>query len=192
MEEKKIEIPDLTATIVLDINFLRMVSKKTNKEEVEKRKIVPLIKYALNKGWVYGYGLAAIQVGIPLAAALYWTPAKGHEHLPDDQKLDWHLLINPEIIKKSERIIKPGEGCLSIPHKTFNTVRYNQIEFMNDGQRFCAEGVEAQIIQHEVDHINGILVMDREYKPSSVGRNDLCPCGSGLKFKRCCLGKEDN
>jgi peptide deformylase len=192
LEEKKIETPDLMATIVLDINFLRMVSKKTSKEEVEKRKIVPLIKYALNKGWVYGYGFAAIQVGIPLATALYWTPAKGHEHLPDDQKLDWHLLINPEIIKKSEQIIKPGEGCLSIPNKTFNTVRYNQIEFMNDGQMFSAEGVEAQIIQHEVDHINGILVCDREYNPSLTGRNDPCPCGSGKKFKKCCLGKEAN
>ena len=190
MEESKIEVPDLTTTIILDLKFLRQVSKKTSQNEVEKRNIVPLIKYALNKGWVYGYGLAAIQVGIPLAAAVYWTLAKGHEYISGDQKQDWHILINPEIIKKSQKIIKPGEGCLSIPGRVFNTVRYNQIEFMNDGQKFSAEGVEAQIIQHEVDHINGILVMDREYKPSLIGRNDPCPCGSNKKYKKCCLGKE--
>jgi uncharacterized protein YecA (UPF0149 family) len=67
--------------------------------------------------------------------------------------------------------------------------RYNQIEFKNDGQLFSAEGKEAQIIQHEIDHMDGILIIDKEYKSNNVGRNDPCPCGSGKKYKKCCISK---
>ena len=188
MENKEKENkPDLAATVLTDLTYLRQISKPTNLKEIEKRQVVPLIKYALFRAWTFGYGLAAIQVGIPIAAAWYWLPSdkdRGPSGLGEG-----HLLINPQILEMSEPIIKPGEGCLSMPGKMFTTKRYNRIVLLNDGHKGIAEGVEAQIIQHETDHINGILVPDREYKSSTVGRNDACPCGSGKKYKKCCLEK---
>ncbi len=183
--EKPVTKEMLVATVITDEQFLRQVSKQTSAREIEQKKIVPLIKYALHKAWTFGYGLAAVQVGIPIAAAWYWLP-KEHK---GGALGDGHLLINASIIEKSEPIIHPGEGCLSIPDKMFTTLRYNKIKLVNDGQICVAEGLEAQIIQHEIDHMNGILVPDRVYKPCEVGRNDPCPCGSGKKYKKCCINK---
>ncbi len=188
MKDPKINLPVTEATLITDLNFLRQISKETSRKEVEERNIVPLIKYALHKGWIQGYGLTAIQVGIPLAAAWYWLITD-----KDCQKYAMgkgHLLINPRIIEMTDLIIRPGEGCLSIPGRNYRTKRYNKITFINDGQERVAESIEAQIIQHEVDHMRGILLMDREYKTSKMGRNDPCFCGSGKKYKRCCLEKE--
>lgn len=181
MEKEEINQSQIGTTIITDLNFLKMVSKETSLKEVESRKLVPLIKYALNKAWTFGYGLAAIQVGIPIAAAWYWLPGERNSY-----KGEGHLLINPKIIEMSEPIIKPGEGCLSIPNRMFTTKRYNQITLINEDRKCVAEGLEAQIIQHEVDHLRGILVSDREYKSDPIGRNDTCPCGSGKKYKKCC------
>ena len=57
------------------------------------------------------------------------------------------------------------------------------------------EGFNAYIIQHEIDHLNGITCIDREYKReplkvgTKIGRNEPCPCGSGKKYKKCHMGK---
>jgi peptide deformylase len=179
----------LAATIVTDEKFLRQVSKKTSSREVEKRMLVPLIKYAMHRAWTPGYGLAAVQVGIPIRAAWFWVPVDAPRGATTAMKHREVLLINPVITKQSEPIIVPGEGCLSIPNKLISIKRYNQIEFENDGQLFSAEGKEAQIIQHEIDHMDGILIIDKEYKSNNVGRNDPCPCGSGKKYKKCCISK---
>jgi len=188
LKEQKVNSPPIEASLITDLKYLRQASKKTSRKEIEERNIVPLIKYALRKGWIQGYGLAAIQVGIPLAAAWYWLLKD-----EDSQRYamgEGHLLINPRIIETLDLIINPGEGCLSIPGKTYTTKRYNKIVFINDDKECVAEGIEAQIIQHEIDHMHGILVTDREYVPNKIGRNVLCPCGSGKKYKKCCLKKE--
>ena len=55
--------------------------------------------------------------------------------------------------------------------------------------------LETICVQHEIDHLNGLTIFDREDKPQpiiskkAVGRNEPCPCGSGKKFKKCCIGK---
>jgi len=55
--------------------------------------------------------------------------------------------------------------------------------------------LEAICVQHEIDHLNGLTIFDRRYTPQpiksnkTVGRNEPCPCGSGKKFKKCCIGK---
>ena len=55
--------------------------------------------------------------------------------------------------------------------------------------------LETVCVQHEIDHLNGIVCMDRKVETSykrtekKVGRNEPCPCGSGKKYKKCCIGK---
>ena len=76
-----------------------------------------------------------------------------------------HVMINPEIVEWSS-IIKTREGCLSIPDYTGNvnrarkvTVRYYDLK--GNEHRFDTEGFEAVVLQHEIDHLDGILFIDR-------------------------------
>ena len=55
--------------------------------------------------------------------------------------------------------------------------------------------LESVCVQHEIDHLNGMRILDRAQeltirrdKPK-IGRNEKCPCGSGKKYKKCCIGK---
>ena len=75
------------------------------------------------------------------------------------------IMLNPEIIAW-ESIIKTREGCMSVPDYTGNVNRARKItvKYMDlDGKehRFDTEGFEAVVIQHEIDHLDGILFIDR-------------------------------
>tara|TARA_B100000131_G_scaffold50531_1_gene45157 strand:+ start:614 stop:1198 length:585 start_codon:yes stop_codon:yes gene_type:complete len=153
-----------------------------------------------------GIGLAANQIGIDAQVAV----VNVREPI---------ILINPEIISKSTEI-PYYEGCLSFPDKGCHTVRYETIEVKTDQIEGtwvfsgCDTGEEARgswedgnkkqdrelrtleavCVQHEIDHLNGVRILDRavnttirvEKKP---GRNEPCICGSGKKYKKCCINK---
>ena len=155
-----------------------------------------------------GIGLAANQVGIDAQVAV----VNVREPL---------VLINPKIQEQWDEI-DYYEGCLSYPNQGIKTKRYRNIiiktEQSESGWYFSgAENpkdtkgswekeqsdkqdqerrlLEAICVQHEIDHLNGITIHDRENKPQplihkkSVGRNEPCPCGSGKKYKKCCINK---
>ena len=68
-----------------------------------------------------------------------------------------------------------------------NTNKKAVFYYYNDPDR-PSKGFDSIAVQHEVDHLNGILIEDRRHiVPQKVGRNELCPCGSGKKYKKCCL-----
>jgi peptide deformylase len=153
-----------------------------------------------------GIGLAANQVGIDAAVAVVnvTTP---------------YILINPEIVEAWDEIpfyegclSYPGKG---VHTKRYESVRIKteQIEgewiFSGVDKGESGKGsweddevendrelrtLEAVCIQHEIDHLNGIRCLDKavdttirvEKKP---GRNEPCHCGSGKKFKKCCINK---
>ena len=152
-----------------------------------------------------GIGLAANQVGIDASVAVLNV----REPL---------ILINPVITEQWDEI-DYHEGCLSYPNKGISTKRYKNIiiqtaqeesgwyfsgvETGNEGKGTW-EGakkhdqeqrlLESICIQHEIDHLNGLTIVDRENKPQpivieKVGRNEPCPCGSGKKYKKCCISK---
>ncbi len=79
---------------------------------------------------------------------------------------DFTALINPEIVKLEGEITEDYEGCLSVPNvygrvPRFNKVRVKAMDIDGNDVRFKAEGFLARIIQHEVDHTNGIVFIDR-------------------------------
>ena len=137
-----------------------------------------------------GIGLAANQVGIDASVAV----VNVKEPI---------VLINPEIIKKEEET-RYYEGCLSFPKKGCHTKRYKIVEVkvdnMESNMTFGAGDTELDLlesvcVQHEIDHLNGMRILDRAMeltirreKPK-IGRNQPCPCGSGKKHKKCCIGK---
>jgi len=98
-----------------------------------------------------GYGLSANQIGVFKKVALY--NFEGNEN----------ILINPELISKYGKIVF-REGCLSMPGFTILTDRYNEIKFRNNCGLYVALGLEAIIIQHEIDHLNGLTILNRKHK----------------------------
>ncbi|HLA39034.1 MAG TPA: peptide deformylase [Candidatus Glassbacteria bacterium] len=105
-----------------------------------------------------GVGLAAPQVGVSQRVIVYDNVAIGYGTDPQ-------ALINPEIVEASgsERC---EEGCLSIPEIKEVVDRFQKIKVTGldrDGRELEveAEGLAARIIQHEIDHINGVLFVDR-------------------------------
>ena len=97
-------------------------------------------------------GLAAPQVGIPLRIAVLKT-----QEMP--------TLINPRIISTSKDARKKTEGCLSYPGRRFRVQRYNSVtityldEFGRRHTREC-HGTQAQLVQHEIDHLDGKTIAD--------------------------------
>ena len=155
-----------------------------------------------------GIGLAANQVGYDASVAV----VNIKEPL---------ILINP-VIKEQWDEIDYYEGCLSYPKNGVHTKRYKNVvikteqeecdwyfsgaenpskgtgsweELDNNKQDEELRILESVCVQHEIDHLNGITCIDREYKREplkvgpKIGRNEPCPCGSGKKYKKCHIGK---
>jgi peptide deformylase len=105
-----------------------------------------------------GVGLAAVQVGVPRRLIVLDT-AKDEE---PPQPL---VLINPEIVALGSELRQHEEGCLSIPDVRIDierpgalTVRYLDLD--GKAQELAATGLLATVIQHEIDHLNGKLIID--------------------------------
>ena len=101
-----------------------------------------------------GVGLAAIQLGLPKRILV--GEADGEEF----------VLINPEIIELSDKEVPFEEGCLSFPMKSYSINRPSEISVLfrnTDGSKAEKNfsGLAARIIQHEIDHLNGITILDK-------------------------------
>ena len=135
--------------IITDKNKLRLVSLRTSIKEVEEMNLLQRLKDACKDAWVEGCGLAAIQIGVPLRFAWFrW----GDEDF---------TLLNPEIME-SKGNKKKQEGCLSIPNKWTWVRRPYKIKYVSDGKAYTAKDFKARLIEHEIDHMNGILNIDKE------------------------------
>lgn len=117
--------------------------------------------------YVGGLGLSAIQIGINKRISFCRIP----KYNAQTKKIEIHelVLINPKIIEKDGKYIHRKEGCLSIPHIRVDTDRwkYVTVSYLNEKmeQTFgSAEDLDACVLQHEIDHDNGILILDRKHK----------------------------
>lgn len=110
-----------------------------------------------------GVGLAAPQVGVPLRLVVIRMPEEGAEEI---------ILINPEIVKKSgEREIE--ERCLSIPGYTGKVKRACMVTVKGRNEkwkevRLKADELLAQALEHEIDHLNGVLYVDHIESPDKL------------------------
>ena len=105
-----------------------------------------------------GIGLAAIQIGIPKRVIVLDITYKEGQKNPI-------FIINPEIIEKSENNSTYEEGCLSVPGQFAEIDRPNKccvkyIDYHGQPKEIKAEGMLATCIQHEIDHLEGILFID--------------------------------
>ena len=166
--------------IITDKSILEQVSKETTLEECKSLDIFAKMEKELEEA-KDGLGLSAIQINIPIRAIL----------LKYKNKI--YRMINPVLGERSDPFVQKDEGCLSCPGVRIDTDRWKQINIKwldyDTGKMKEAEGYDlsAVLAQHEVDHLDGILLYKRAHHIVKVGRNDPCPCGSGKKYKKCCL-----
>ena len=184
-----------------------LIKTKLREVSVEEGRIIAQELFQILNKRGDGIGLAANQVGIDAQVAV----VNVREPL---------VLINPKYIKKENEIIY-GEGCLSFPNRAIRTKRYRDIVISTEqsesnwyfsGAEENSEGksgwdkgnmrqdrdmriLESICIQHEIDHLNGITIHDREMKleptkvEKKIGRNQLVTIKKGdavkvLKYKK--------
>ena len=105
-----------------------------------------------------GIGLAAIQVGVPKRIIVL-------DIAPKDKPRNPMFFVNPEIIKKSDNNSTYEEGCLSVPGQFAEIDRPDKcqikyLDYHGQPKEIKAEGMLATCIQHEMDHLEGILFID--------------------------------
>lgn len=116
-----------------------------------------------------GVGLAAPQVnrGLRVITVEFSEPPEDPEQEPNSPRL--YTLVNPEITRHSNELVGGSEGCLSLPDYYGDVERYKAVTvkgFTPKGQemKIKAENWLARIFQHEIDHLDGILFIDRATK----------------------------
>jgi peptide deformylase len=144
-------------TILTEPNkILRQVSKQVEKVGEEEKKIMDDMLETMYQA--NGIGLAAIQIGIPKRIIVI-DLAKGEE------KKNPMYFVNPVIKNKNQNLATYEEGCLSVPDQFAevdrpSTCEVEYLDYHGEKKILKAEGLVATCIQHEMDHLQGILFID--------------------------------
>ena len=130
-----------------------------------------------------GAGLAAPQIGVGLRVVIFGV--KANSRYPDVDEVPDTVLINPRLEPLSEEIEEGWEGCLSVPGMRGWVPRWRQLHysgFDQAGKLFerDVEGFHARVVQHECDHLDGILYPMRIRDFSRFGFNDALFPGQAL------------
>lgn len=158
---------------VIDDPVLRRKAKKAVKVTPELRQLIDDMIETMRD--TPGVGLAAPQVGVSerVIVVEYAEDDEDEDAPPARKKL--YVVINPEIIWASEELVEGAEGCLSVPGWLGDVARHDAIALKGlnrSGQKIKinAEGWLARIFQHEIDHLDGILYIDRLVSPDTLRR----------------------
>jgi len=144
-------------TILTEPNkLLRQISKPVDKVRDEERRLMDDMLDIMYEA--PGIGLAAIQIGIPKRIIVM-------DISRDEKKREPRYFVNPVIKKRNEEKSVYEEGCLSVPDQFAEIERPNscEVEYLDyhgNKQLLKAEGLLATCIQHEIDHLEGILFID--------------------------------
>lgn len=156
VEKKKLKKPPLTIAYLGD-RGLRQPAKRVAKVDHELRDLVRKMLQTMYSE--DGIGLAAPQVGVNKQLLVVDID-------PEDATTPPLVLINPKILSCSDQLAKGQEGCLSIPGVYLDVVRPAAIEvsFKDETGRprkLKVDELVARVIQHEMDHLNGVMFVDR-------------------------------
>jgi peptide deformylase len=146
----------LREILILPDKRLRLVSEPVKKIDAETRKLVEDMFETMYDA--PGIGLAAIQVGVPRRIVTMDLSKKEDEQKP-------RVFINPQLVWSSDEMVMHEEGCLSIPEfyeevERPAQVRVKYLDLDGKGQELDAGGLLATCLQHEIDHLNGVLFID--------------------------------
>lgn len=146
--------------------LVRQSAREVSDEELSSSDISDLLEDMLETMRDHhGVGLAAPQVQAGLRLLVYEIDA--NERYPQvEESIGPKTLINPTIVARSAEMVTDWEGCLSLPDLRARVprhqwVRVEALDAEGDKRTFRAEGFEARVIQHEMDHLDGRLLIDR-------------------------------
>ncbi len=136
--------------------FLRQKSAKVEKVDDKIRSLMDDMRETMYAA--PGIGLAAIQIGVPKSVIVI-------DLSREDEKKDPLYFVNPEIITNSNNEATYEEGCLSVPGQFAEINRPDKckvkyLDYNGNEKILAAEGLLATCIQHEMDHLKGILFID--------------------------------
>ena len=155
-------MPKLTIETGDDNEILRSVSDIIKPTELKQYRSLAesMVKHIKNpdNGWV---GLAAPQVWVNKRLIVV-SLMKDY----DDENYKTIAMVNPEILEHSENKVSEAEGCLSVPGESGDVKRWEWIKvaFIDpEGRKYAMrlENLAARIVQHEIDHLDGILFTDK-------------------------------
>jgi len=122
-----------------------------------------------------GAGLAAPQIGVSQRIVIF-----GVDHnprYPDAEEVPFTVLVNPKLVMLTREVEEDWEGCLSVPGMRgvvprYTKLRYTGFDIEGNPIERVAEGFHARVVQHECDHLDGILYPQRMTDMSRFGFNE--------------------
>ncbi len=148
--------------VTIPNKVLRMKSRRIGYvDDAIKQMASDMIETTIN--WDHdseiGAALAAIQIGEPIKLTVV------RNDFEDRNNHDFTSLINPEIVKHSTEKVSDIEGCLSVPGIYGRVDRYLKVkvkaeDLEGNEVRLTLEGFPARVLQHEIDHMNGVIFLD--------------------------------
>ena len=123
----------------------------------------------------HGAGLAAPQIGVAQRVVIFGVTQ--NPRYPDAEEVPFTVLVNPKIVLLTREIEEDWEGCLSVPGMRGVVPRYTKLRYSGYDEHGKpiereAEGFHARVVQHECDHLDGILYPQRMTDLSQFGFNE--------------------
>ena len=122
-----------------------------------------------------GAGLAAPQIGVGQRLVIFGVDK--NPRYPDAEEVPFTVLVNPKLVMLTREIEEDWEGCLSVPGMRgvvprYTKLRYSGFDIEGNPIERVAEGFHARVVQHECDHLDGILYPQRMTDMTKFGFNE--------------------
>ena len=122
-----------------------------------------------------GAGLAAPQIGVGQRVVIFGVDK--NPRYPDAEEVPFTVLVNPKLVMLTREVEEDWEGCLSVPGMRgvvprYTKLRYSGFDIEGNPIERVAEGFHARVVQHECDHLDGILYPQRMTDLSRFGFNE--------------------
>ena len=151
---------------------LRERARELSAEELRSDELQRLIDDMIEtKRAAHGAGIAANQVGLALRVAVVEVEP-GNPRYPYKPEVPLTVIVNPEIEPLDDEVFVVNEGCLSVPDlrgdvERFVSVRVRYLDRNGEPHEEVRRGLTAGTFQHELDHLDGVLFLDRVRDPST-------------------------
>lgn len=131
-----------------------------------------------------GAGLAAPQIGVAQRVVIFGVGS--NPRYPDAEPVPFTVLVNPKLVMLTRQVEEDWEGCLSVPGMRgvvprYTKLRYSGFDIEGNPIEREAEGFHARVVQHECDHLDGILYPQRMTDLSKLGFNEELFPGEDLQ-----------
>ena len=161
--------------LVYDNPLLRKKSRRVRRVSPAVRRLIDDMFETMHTA--HGIGLAAVQVGVPERVIIIELPEENDDEAEAEEQnprpTTRYVVVNPKLARKSREIEEGVEGCLSVPGLVGEVPRHQAVTVKGldpegRGLRIKAEGLLARVLQHEIDHCDGLLFIDHVDDPEKI------------------------